>query len=91
MSEASSIDRRVKPLSAAQEKVLRFLSKDPNRLPRQLAGYGAAPHLSAARALVRKGLVRAGTRTGYYGITADGVEHLRLNAEAMRHARKEES
>lgn len=80
MSETNTVERPVKPLSATQLKVLQRLAKDPNKLPRQLAGYGAAPYLSAARALVRKGLAKNGTKTGYYGITKAGDDFLRFNA-----------
>jgi len=60
-------------LSDAQKKALKRMMRDKNRLPVQIAGYGAAPMLSASRALVRKGLARAGKYTGYYAITEAGV------------------
>ena len=57
-------------LSATQTKVLLFISRHPNANA-QIAGYGRAPWLSAARALVRRGL--AGTYlTGHYYLTDEG-------------------
>ena len=60
-------------LSDAQKRALRRMMRDPNRLSVQIAGYGAAPLLSASRALVRKGLAKHGSKTGFYGITDAGM------------------
>jgi hypothetical protein len=84
----NSVELRPQPLSAAQKKVLLVLSRDPNKLPRQIAGFGAAPYLSAARALVRKGLAKSGAQTGYYGITPAGDTYLLLNTNIEAQPRK---
>lgn len=60
-------------LSPAQLRALRRMMRDENQLSVQIAGYGAAPLLSASRALVRKGLAFCGRKTGYYGITDAGM------------------
>lgn len=57
-------------ISQTQQKVLMFLADAQG--PRNLTGHGRAPYMSAARALVRKGLAYQGTRTGHYGATEAG-------------------
>lgn len=57
-------------LSPTQRKVLIVLARNQVAIP--LAGKGRAPYLSAARALVRKGLAFAGQHTGHYGATEAG-------------------
>lgn len=59
---------------------MRYLRRNErNRGSVQIAGYGRAAWLSASRALVRRGLVRPGTQTGYYALTDEG----RTMADAM--------
>ena len=58
-------------LSDTQKKVLRILAKRQGEV--QLAGHGRAAYLSAARALVRKGLART-WHTGKYATTEAGRE-----------------
>ena len=65
-------------LSTHQEKVFARLVRADCNL--QIAGYGRAAHLSAARALVRKGLAMSWL-TGYYCITPAG----RLYAKSIAH------
>jgi hypothetical protein len=60
-------------LSDAQVRALRRMIRDENRLPVQIAGYRAAPLLSASKALVRKGFAKSGQRTGWYAITEEGA------------------
>jgi hypothetical protein len=62
-------------LSPTQQRVLRIVSKAPNG-QRQIAGHGMAPFLSAARALVRKGLLRS-WQTGHYCITDEGEAYMK--------------
>ena len=58
-------------LSETQQKLLRYLSSlDYGQ--HQVAGYGAAPFLSAAHALVRKGFLGDGYRTGTFVVTDTG-------------------
>ncbi|USN16358.1 hypothetical protein PLUTO_00420 [Luteibacter phage vB_LflM-Pluto] len=71
-------------LSTTQWKMIRFLSREPQRGSRQVAGYGAGPRLSACRALVRKGLAYAATRTGYYGLTVEGEKLVDMAFEILR-------
>ncbi|WP_273455016.1 hypothetical protein [Nevskia ramosa] len=59
-------------LSETQKRVVRLLKRSLNGGSMQLAGNRAAPLLSAARALARKGLAFNGTRTGWYGLTPEG-------------------
>ncbi len=61
-------------ISKTQMRVLGRMARYPNHLPMQIAGFGMAPQLSAARALVRKGLARAGSKTGHYKITEAGLK-----------------
>jgi len=62
MSEAANEEYPRPPGSAIQETMLRILVK---RGQTQVAGYGRAKWLSAARALVRRGLAFT-YRTGFY-------------------------
>jgi len=61
-------------LSEAQVRVLRFVHRGLNN-SRQVAGYGNAGKLSAANALVRKGLLGS-YRTGHYYVTNAGEAYL---------------
>ena len=58
-------------LSVTQQRVLKWIYREPNRCEVQVAGHGRAPLLSAARALVRKGLART-FNTGRYAATEAG-------------------
>lgn len=51
--------------------VLEMVAVEPNGMM-QIAGHCRAPHLSAARSLVRKGYLRDGRFTGHYVITDKG-------------------
>lgn len=77
MTSETRVD--VPTLSDAQWKAIRFLSRSQYR-DRKVAGYGAAPMISACRALVRKELAFTWT-TGHYGLTDAGKS---LIAEAMK-------
>lgn len=57
-------------LSKTQEKVLRVLCR--KNIAIQVAGHGNAPYVSACRALVRRDLAFAASRTGWYGATDAG-------------------
>jgi hypothetical protein len=57
-------------LTETQEKVLKLVAKSLNG-QRQIAGHGMGPYLSAARALVRKGLLGS-YQTGHFYITDEG-------------------
>jgi hypothetical protein len=61
-------------LTPTQQKVLRISVKTYRQFhnPYPRAGSGMAPLLSAARSLVRKGLMKAGHRTGTYWPTTEG-------------------
>ena len=65
-------------LSIHQEKVFGWLVKADLNV--QIAGDGRAAQLSAARALVRKGLART-WRTGFYCISPEG----RAYAKSINH------
>lgn len=69
------------PLSPTQSLVLRIVNSGLNGR-RQVAGYGAAPKLSAAHALVRKGLLRT-HETGIFHITDEGRMFLRNSADPL--------
>ena len=60
-------------ISETQKRVLRMLVKWPYSVERQLAGKGMAPFLSAANALVRKGLATS-YLTGCFAATDAGRE-----------------
>lgn len=66
-------------LSDLQWKMIRYLSREI-LTSRQIAGYGAAPRISACRALVRRGLAYT-YRTGHFGLTTEGKA---LIGEAMK-------
>jgi hypothetical protein len=63
-------------LSETQIKVMRILAKRSGEV--QLAGHGMAPYLSAARALVKKGLAKT-WHTGKYAATDDGKKYYEEN------------
>lgn len=67
----------VGPPTEAQFKVLRHLEKQQGWT--QIAGHGMAGHMSAARALKRRGLVIEGP-TGSFGITNAGERWLNEQA-----------
>lgn len=68
MTSETRVD--VPKLSDAQWRAIRFLSRSQYH-DRKVAGYGAAPMISACRALVRKELAFSWT-TGHYGLTDAG-------------------
>ena len=63
------------PLSTHQLKILTYLVNVGSIV--QIAGYGRAGSLSAARALVRKGLASSALRTGYFSATVSGKNHIK--------------
>lgn len=65
------------PGSAIQERLLRRLAKEQTQS--QIAGYGMAQWLSAARALERRGLASS-YRTGWYYATESGEEWVRAHS-----------
>ncbi len=60
---------KLEELSPMQQRMLRYVSREPYEV--QIAGKNRAPHCSACRALVRKGLVYT-IHTGCYGATEAG-------------------
>lgn len=70
----------IEHLSPTQRKVLRIIARAPNHC-RQIAGHKAGPLLSAARALVRKGVLGS-WRTGYFFIQSDYIA--KADAELTR-------
>ena len=59
-------------LSGRQASMLMWLRKHDDHIV-QIAGYGRAPHLSIAHALVRRGLAFT-FRTGCFSLTEEGEE-----------------
>jgi hypothetical protein len=69
-----------KPLSEMMKRTLRMVYRAPNHR-RQIAGYGMAPFLSAANALVRRGLLQSYQTGNFYVSDAGKPVAARLVAE----------
>ncbi len=61
-------------LSETAVKVMRYVRRNSPWAGAtiQIAGNGRAPWLSSCRALVKRGYMHAGHRTGHYGLTEAG-------------------